>query len=253
MMSREDFMSFEPNIGGKMSAEHHQLSRPELGVTRTMQPLVTGTSVLGVKFNGGVAIAADMLGSYGSLARFPGISRISKVNNETVIGASGDYADFQFLSEFLEMMMIENDVIGDGYSLSPASILSWITRYMYQRRSKFNPLWNTVVVAGFKKGKSLLGYVDKLGTAYQENSIATGYGAYIARPLLRDALEKNGNMSQAEAVKLLMDCLKVLYYRDARSLNKFEVAVVNETGVSIESGMTNETNWDIAHMVKGYE
>ena len=28
---------------------------------------------------------------------------------------------------------------------------------------------------------SLLGYVDKLGTAYQENSIATGYGAYIAR------------------------------------------------------------------------
>ena len=43
--------------------------------TRTLYPVTTGTSVLGVKFDGGVAIAADMLGSYGSLARYPGISR----------------------------------------------------------------------------------------------------------------------------------------------------------------------------------
>lgn len=42
-------------------------------------PMVTGTSVLGVKFNGGVLIAADMLGSYGSLARFRNISRLMKV------------------------------------------------------------------------------------------------------------------------------------------------------------------------------
>lgn len=42
-------------------------------------PMVTGTSVLGVKFTGGVVIAADMLGSYGSLARFRNISRLMKV------------------------------------------------------------------------------------------------------------------------------------------------------------------------------
>lgn len=41
--------------------------------------MVTGTSVLGVKFTGGVIIAADMLGSYGSLARFRNISRLMKV------------------------------------------------------------------------------------------------------------------------------------------------------------------------------
>ncbi len=43
-------------------------------------PMVTGTSVLGVKFTGGVIIAADMLGSYGSLARFRNISRLMKVS-----------------------------------------------------------------------------------------------------------------------------------------------------------------------------
>ena len=41
--------------------------------------MVTGTSVIGVKFTGGVVIAADMLGSYGSLARFRNISRLMKV------------------------------------------------------------------------------------------------------------------------------------------------------------------------------
>lgn len=42
-------------------------------------------------------IAADMMGSYGSLARFRSISRLLKVNDTTMLGASGDYADFQYL------------------------------------------------------------------------------------------------------------------------------------------------------------
>lgn len=46
--------------------------------------MVTGTSVLGVKFNGGVIIAADMLGSYGSLARFRNISRLMKVTHSAL-------------------------------------------------------------------------------------------------------------------------------------------------------------------------
>eukprot|EP00794_Sanderia_malayensis_P006519 gene6519-7263_t len=199
-----------------------QTSYNDAGSTRSMQPMVTGASVLGVKFNGGVVIAADMLGSYGSLARFPGISRIAKINDNTIIGASGDYADFQHLTKILDSMM----------------------------RSKFNPLWNTVIVAGYKNGKSLLGYVDKIGTAYQDDTLATGYGAYIARPMLRDALEKNPQISQDEAVNLITDCLRVLYYRDARSLNKVEIAVVTEDGVQVRSNVSIDSNWEIAHMIK---
>lgn len=74
-------------------------------LTRTQSPMVTGTSVLGVKFEGGVVIAADMLGSYGSLARFRNISRIMQVNKSTMLGASGDYADFQYLKQVLGQMV----------------------------------------------------------------------------------------------------------------------------------------------------
>nr|ACH46181.1 putative proteasome beta 4 subunit [Taeniopygia guttata] len=71
---------------------------------RTLSPMVTGTSVLGLKFSGGVMLAADTVGSYGSLARFRGISRLLKVNDSTVLGASGDLADFQHLRQLLEQM-----------------------------------------------------------------------------------------------------------------------------------------------------
>lgn len=38
--------------------------------------------------------------------------------------------------------------------------------------------------------------------------------------MLRSALEKNPNMSQADALETISKCMKVLFYRDARSLNK---------------------------------
>ena len=66
-----------------------------------------------------------------------------------------------------------------------------------------------------------LAYVDLLGTTYSASTLATGYGAYIAQPLLRKAVEGNEDvLTEDQAVKILEDSLKVLYYRDARSLNK---------------------------------
>lgn len=41
-------------------------------------------------------------GSYGSLARYRSVSRLMKVNDNTVIGGTGDYADFQHLKSVLE-------------------------------------------------------------------------------------------------------------------------------------------------------
>ena len=66
-----------------------------------------------------------------------------------------------------------------------------------------------------------LAYVDLLGTTYTASTLATGYGAYIAQPLLRKAVEGNEDtLTEEQAVQILEDNLKVLYYRDARSLNK---------------------------------
>ncbi|XP_048476322.1 proteasome subunit beta type-4 [Rhincodon typus] len=221
-------------------------------VSHTLSPMVTGTSVLGVKFDGGVILAADMLGSYGSMARFRNISRLMKVNDNTVLGASGDYADYQYLKQAIEQMMIDEELLGDGHSYSPKAIHSWLTRVMYNRRCKMNPLWNTVIIGGMNNGESFLGYVDKLGVAYEASTVATGFGAYLAQPLMREVAEKQ-LMSKDEARQLIERCLKVLYYRDARSYNRYQIATVSAAGVQIEGPMSAETNWEIAHMISGFE
>lgn len=71
-----------------------------------------------------------------------------------------------------------------------------------------------------------------LGTTYSSPTLATGFGAHIAQPLLREAFEakagidgKGPLLTREEAEALLDDCMKVLFYRDARSLNKASSAL----------------------------
>lgn len=63
-----------------------------------------------------------------------------------------------------------------------------------------------------------------LGTAYEDKHVATGYGAYIALPLMREALEKKANLTQQEALNLLTKCMEVLFYRDGRTFNKVRLS-----------------------------
>ena len=116
----------------------------------TQSPVTTGSSVLAMKYDGGVIMAADTLGSYGSLARFTEISRVLKVNDTTVIAAGGDYADFQFLSDIIKQKQIDEECCDDGQVLKPRALHCWLTRVLYNRRSKFDPLWNVIAVAGMQ-------------------------------------------------------------------------------------------------------
>lgn len=63
--------------------------------------MTTGTSVVGITFKDGVMIASDTLASYGSLARYRNIDRIMKVNDNIILGAGGDYADFQHIKNII--------------------------------------------------------------------------------------------------------------------------------------------------------
>lgn len=99
---------------------------------------------------------------------------------------------------------------------------------------------------------SFLGYVDLLGTTYQSQTMATGYGLHIAQPLLRKEVEGREPLSEAEARDLIKKCLRVLFYRDARSLNKFQIATVTERGVHIGDSESLETEWSFAEGIRGY-
>lgn len=209
--------------------------------------------MIGLKFDSGVLIAADTLISYGSLARFRSVQRVVKINDQTIAGASGDYADFQFLHQLMEQKQIEEECFADGHTLTPKGLHSWLTRVQYNRRSKFDPLWTTWLIGGLQDGVPYLGQADMLGTAFTDNAIATGYGAYIALPVLRKRLDENPVLSEAEALKLIEDVMKILYSRDARSLPQYQVAIVKKDGAKITGPFEIDADWTLAHYPGGTE
>lgn len=215
------------------------------GRQHTSQPIVTGTTVIGIKYNEGVMLAADTLASYGSTARYKDVRRMQRVGDNTIIGASGEISDFQSIVEMLENMHQTDLNEDDGYKRSPSEYFNYLRAVLYQRRGKGNPLWNQLLVAGFNKEKPFLGYVDLIGTAYEENFIATGFGAYLAIPLIRERW--SADMDEGEARALLEDCLRVMYYRDCRAMSRIQIAKATCEGTLISEPYELATDWETAN------
>ncbi|KAJ7572473.1 proteasome endopeptidase complex beta subunit [Mycena floridula] len=225
----------------------------------TQQPIVTGSSVLALKYKDGIMMAADTLASYGSLARFKDVERLYRVEgSNTVIAASGDMSDFQYIKRVLQELMHEEFDAEDGEGLGAREIHEWLSQVMYARRSKMDPLWNSLLVGGVDlatdgKPKRFLAYVDLLGTTYSASTLATGYGSYIAQPLLRKYVEGNEDtLTEAQAMQIMEECMKVLFYRDARSLNKYQIAKITASGTEILPPRSAPTNWGFAEGIRGY-
>lgn len=210
-------------------------------------PLTTGTSVLGLVFNGGVILAADTAGFYGSMMRFSDCPRIMQINKHTILGAGNDYADFQYLSDIIKQKILDDDLHNDGFVLKPKSLHSWLTRVLYNRRSQFDPLWINAFVGGMQNGEPFLGTVDKLGTAYEDKILSFGFGTHISVPFLRKVREENPNLSKDEAIAAIKTCMEMLYVRDTRAGAKYNIGVITNEGSEIQGPFNSVGTWDIAH------
>ncbi|QSL65267.1 hypothetical protein MERGE_002576 [Pneumocystis wakefieldiae] len=235
--------------------------------THTLKPILTGSSVLGLRFKEGVMLAADNLASYGSLARYDDVEKLFFFG-KTVIGVSGEISDLQYIKRLLHSFSIKEKNHEDGHFPCSSHIFEYLSHVLYNRRTNFDPLLNSCIVAGFDpedvsictprafSGQSefFLGYVDYLGVTYSAPCIATGYGAYLAIPLLREATEdgRYTQLSQEDARKVIDDCMRVLYCRDARSLNKFSVATVTKECVQLDTNQSLDTRWNFAEKIQGY-
>ena len=237
---------------------------------------MTGTSVIAVKFKDGVVIAADNLGthvpnihtitllsrmssaSYGSLARFTDIKRLRPFNATSIIGIGGDVSDMQYIDRLLNSLAINENHSSEGHHLSAANLHTYLSKVMYKRRSDINPLWNQILVAGLDgDGRPFLASVDLLGTTFSSPTLATGFGAHLAQPLLRKVVADEAgveNVSREQAVEAVKECMKVLFYRDARSLDKYSIAVVTKDGgVELkEDEQLQNQSWAFAETIRGY-
>jgi len=112
-------------------------SAPNAGYQRTSQPITTGSSVIGLKYDTGVIIAADTLVSYGKLLRYRDIDRVFKVNDHTIIGVGGEYADFQFIKKYIDQKVTEDYCYDDKNGIEAKVIVQLVDPSIIQQALSF--------------------------------------------------------------------------------------------------------------------
>ena len=146
---------------------------------------------------------------------------------------------------------------GEAPLMSAKNLHTYLSKVMYKRRSDFNPLWNALLVCGLDDdNKPFLAFADLLGTTYSAPTLATGFGAHLAQPILRRIVpdeEASKALEKDKAVEAVKECMKVLFYRDARSMNEYSIAVIDGTGVQLtEDEKLENQSWAFADQIKGY-
>lgn len=180
-----------------------------------------------------------------------------------MIGFGGDVSDMQYIDRLLASLDIRENYLSpasetSSHTLNAANIHTYLSKVFYKRRSDFNPLWNQVLVAGFNEHKEpFLASADLLGTTFSAPTLATGFGAHLAQPILRKLMPKDEasvqDVSREQAVEAVKACMKVLFYRDARSLDRYSIAVITTDGVELKEDEKLEgQSWAFAEKVRGY-
>jgi 20S proteasome subunit beta 7 len=166
-------------------------------------------------------------------------------------------SDMQHIDRLLGSIQIRENYSATGNTLNAKNLHTYLSKVFYKRRSDMNPLWNHVLVAGFDSdGNPFLSSADLLGTTFTAPHLATGFGAHLAIPILRRLFPEETpieNISKEQAISALKDCMKVLYYRDARSMDQYTLAVITHDGVEIKDKEKLEAqSWAFAETIRGY-
>ena len=136
---------------------------------------------MGIKYAGGVMIAADTAISYGGMRKVKDARRIEKLNDECIYASSGEMADFQELKKQLQLKQEQDEIAQDGATfMKPRDYYNFVSNHNYNRRMRMNPLWCSTVFAGVSKsdGESFLGMTDLYGTKVEANFLLTGLSAH---------------------------------------------------------------------------
>lgn len=191
------------------------------------------------------------------------MKRIRTFADSSIVGFGGDVSDMQYLDRHLTELAIDETYTSTTSTanaqptLNARNLHKYLSKLLYHRRSKFDPLWNSLLVAGLdEEGAPFLAAADLLGTTFSSPSLATGFGSMLAQPIMRRLVPDEAavaSVTREQAIECIRQCMKVLFYRDARSLDKYSLAVVTKDGVELnEDEKLESQSWAFADRIKGY-
>lgn len=210
---------------------------------------ITAINAIAFKYKNGVIAALDTGTCYGT-TRFSNTQRIFKPTKDCVCLFTGVLSDIEFLKKFVKQELESEE----DRTMDPQGIHKMIQRILYQKRSEGTPLPVQVIVCGLNKKQNtifsntdekgrMIGAINSKGNFWFESSIALSFSSHLSLPILRNF--DSEQLEKEDAVKLMEECFRILCYKDCRSTNQIQMAVIDEQGVSISEPYSVRTDWMI--------
>ena len=180
--------------------------------------LKTGTSTLGITFNGGVVVGADHRATMGHFIANKSVQKLFQIGDRLALTTAGLVGHAQSLSRTLsaEVALFElrrqQPMTVKGAATLTANILSG------------RPHWVQLLIVGVDEDGGHVYSIDSAGGSIPDVYCATGSGSPYMYGVLEDGFKEN--MTRKEAVALAARALNASAQRDAASGNGMDLAVI---------------------------
>jgi proteasome beta subunit len=187
-------------------------------------------TALGLRFDGGVVLAADRRVSYNGFILSKSARKVFLINERVGVSTAGLPGDFQELVDVLKynitMYELENEK-----AATPTNVAKLLSILLYQGR--FSGIYYAeLVVGGIDNSGPKIFVLDPAGGLMEENFSAVGSGAQIATGIL-ERFFKEG-MSEKDAVELAERAMREAISRDALSGDGIDLLIITSKGSRME-------------------
>ena len=145
--------------------------------------------------------------------------------------------------------MIEND---GATFFHPRDYFNWVARTQYNKRCKNDPIWVSAIIAGIndKTNEVFLGSSNFHGMKHEADYIITGLGNHYCQVLMANRWHKD--ITKEDAVALIEDCMKVMFFRDKKAHDLIQISTVTQAdGIQIGTPYRIEASTDLQSMYTG--
>ncbi len=183
-------------------------------------------TALGLKFKGGVVLAADRRVSYGTFVLSKSAKKVFLVNERVGISTAGLPGDFQELVDVVKFNMTLYELDLDRKA-SPTNVAKLLSLLLYQGRFR-GIYYAELIVGGLENGEPKILVLDPAGGLMEEKFAAVGTGAQIATGILEREYEES--LGEEEAISLAEKAMREAISRDALSGDGIDLLVITESG-----------------------
>ncbi|MCC6028867.1 MAG: proteasome subunit beta [Candidatus Korarchaeum sp.] len=187
-------------------------------------------TALGLRFDGGVVLAADRRVSYNGFILSKSARKVFLINERVGVSTAGLPGDFQELVDVLKYNITMYELESERIA-TPTNVAKLLSIMLYQGR--FSGIYYAeLIVGGIDNSGPKIFVLDPAGGLMEESFSAVGSGAQIATGIL-ERFFKEG-MSEKEAVELAERAMREAISRDALSGDGIDLLIITNRGNRME-------------------